>query len=91
MKNVIAERHRSIDLPSGNSTRDRLITVDELREKIPFKPSRKSIYNWISSGVIPFQRPKGTRFFLFSEMAIDQWLKGEFIATNTTAKEGSRK
>jgi len=53
--------------------RDRYLTISELVEYLPEKPSKSSVYRWVTYRKIPFHK-EGKRL-LFKKSQIDQWLE----------------
>lgn len=49
------------------------MTLDQLREYLPGKPSKSTLYGKVSKGVIPHR--KYAKKLIFSKAEIDQWLK----------------
>jgi excisionase family DNA binding protein len=54
---------------------DRWLNIDELKEYLPDKPARATIYGWVSSRQIPYH--KGGKKLRFLQSEIDAWLSGE--------------
>lgn len=61
--------------PSNNSQQepDRWFNLTELRDYLPDKPAKATVYEWVSNGEIPHYKGEKRLRFLRSE--IDQWLK----------------
>ena len=51
---------------------DLWLNIDELKEFLPDKPARATIYGWVSTRQIPFHKRGKKLYFLKSE--IDSWL-----------------
>lgn len=49
------------------------LTLEELREYLPSKPAKITIYKWVEKRKIPFHKKPRKLYFLKSE--IDKWLK----------------
>lgn len=52
---------------------DRKLSINQLREYLPEKPARQTIYGWVSARRVPFQKHGSKLFFIQSE--IDAWLE----------------
>ncbi len=65
---------------NGNSNPDRWLSLDELREYLPGKPTRATIYRWVKQGKIPTKKFGNRLGFLKSE--IDQFLKEKHRIVN---------
>ncbi len=48
------------------------MSLDELINYLPMRPSRATVYGWVQDGLIPFSRPG--KNLAFQKSAIDQWL-----------------
>lgn len=65
-----------ISMLKGESIEERkdpLFSLDQLREYLPEKPARQTIYGWVNNRLIPFQK-HGSRLY-FKKSAIDNWLE----------------
>lgn len=51
---------------------DNWFNIDQLREYLPDKPARATIYGWVSNRQIPYH--KGGKRLRFLKSEIDQWL-----------------
>ena len=78
---IVAEINRKLDILLTEYTpqkeqdkHDRLMTLEELREYLPEKPARQTVYDWILKGKIPKEKfPNSNRVF-FRKSTIDIWL-----------------
>ncbi|MFI5150923.1 MAG: helix-turn-helix transcriptional regulator [Bacteroidia bacterium] len=52
---------------------DRWFSLQELRDYLPGKPTKKSIYRWVSEASIPYQKQENGRL-VFRKSQIDAWL-----------------
>jgi excisionase family DNA binding protein len=56
--------------------------LSELCQYHPDKPSRATVYGWVSMGIIPVH--KGGKKLRFLKSEIDNWLKGDDSLTNVS-------
>ena len=68
LKKFILDKSKESDTES-----DRWFDLDELRNYLPDKPAKATIYNWVHSLTIPYH--KGTKKLRFLKSEIDKWLK----------------
>lgn len=69
IRNVLSESshlERSIDS-------DRWFDINELRNYLPDKPSKMTVYGWVHDRSIPFH--KGAKKLRFLKSEIDSWLR----------------
>ena len=52
--------------------KDKLLTMSELREYLPEKPARQTVYGWVTNNKIPYEK-HGSKLF-FKKSKIDAWL-----------------
>lgn len=70
----------------GNKTEsDQWFSLDELRNYLPDKPARQTVYGWVHHRLIPYRKGKKRLRFLKSE--VDQWLLNEEWKTRSEVKE----
>ena len=63
------------------------MNVDELMEYHPDKPSKKTIYDWVTLRKVPYHKDGKRLRFLKSE--IDKWLMGSYHKTEEEMYEES--
>ena len=73
----ISELHSKIDtltslLGNPREDVDRLMPLDELRDYLPKKPARQTIYGWVNDRKIPFE--KHGKYLYFRKSKIDLWI-----------------
>lgn len=64
------------------------LTVDQLREYLPSKPARPTIYGLVSAKKIPFHKLNGKLFF--SRQEIDHWIGGKRQKTQSEIDQQAR-
>jgi len=65
---------------------DRWLDLTELRNYLPDKPSKATVYSWKQKGSLPCH--KGAKKLRFLKSEIDEWLKqGKKYPLNTTSIE----
>ncbi len=52
---------------------DKLLTIEELRDFLPEKPAKQTIYQWASARQIPYEK-YGKRLY-FRRSAVSRWLE----------------
>lgn len=52
--------------------KDKLLTISELREYLPEKPARQTVYGWVNNRKVPFEKHGSKLYFKVSD--IDLWL-----------------
>jgi excisionase family DNA binding protein len=62
----------SDQLPKTLPTKPRRLTLDQLCEKLPWRPARATVYGMVSRREIPFE--KNGKYLQFREDEIDKWL-----------------
>ncbi|MGN6296310.1 MAG: helix-turn-helix transcriptional regulator [Ginsengibacter sp.] len=58
------------------------LSLPELCEYLPGKPSKPTIYGYVATSKIPFHRNPGSRILRFKKSEIDAWLE---LGSNKTA------
>lgn len=58
--------------PKVDNTKDSLFEVDQLRNHLPERPARQTVYGWVNDRKIPFEK-HGRRLY-FRKSQIDNWL-----------------
>ncbi len=78
---IVAEINRKLDillteysLQKEPDQQDRLMTLEELREYLPEKPARQTVYDWILKGKIPKEKFPNSKRVFFRKSKIDNWL-----------------
>jgi predicted DNA-binding transcriptional regulator AlpA len=56
-----------------------LMTIGQLMEFLPSKPSVKVVYNWIYRKKIPHYKTPGTQLIHFRKSEIENWLLGKEV------------
>lgn len=51
------------------------LTVEQLREYHPDKPSDSTVRRWIRKGYIPYYKDENTRRIKFKKSEIDEWIE----------------
>ena len=70
-----------------NPDRDIWFNLTQLCEYHPDKPSKQTVYGWISAGKIPYH--KGAKKVSFLKSEIDTWLKANRKKTNAELTAGA--
>ena len=74
VKQLNEKLDRLIELQGKESQeRDHFMTVNQLSEYLPEKPSKFTVYGWVSRRTIPFH--KEGKKLLFKKSEIDQWIE----------------
>jgi hypothetical protein len=75
---AVQELHQKVDrllslkLSNKPDEPDRLLTIEELREFLPEKPAKQTIYGWVNERLIPYEK-HGKRLY-FRKSDINNWL-----------------
>lgn len=75
---AVQELHQKVDkllsqkLNNQPDEPDRLLTIEELREFLPEKPAKQTIYGWVNERLIPYEK-HGKRLY-FRKSDINSWL-----------------
>ena len=67
------ERMLQANKPEPVQPENEWLNIDELREYIPSKPARQTVYGWINRKAIPYHK-NGKKVY-FSRVEIDEWLR----------------
>lgn len=67
LKSLLQVNNKDVEQP------DRWFNLQELREYLPDRPARQTVYGWIGQRAIPYHKKGKKLQFLKSE--IDSWLK----------------
>ncbi len=59
----------------GNSESNRWFNLQELRDYLPDKPSKNTIYSWVQKKSIPYH--KGAKKLRFLKSEIDDWMAND--------------
>ncbi len=51
------------------------MNINDLCDYHPDKPTRNTVYAWVSKGKIPFHKQKGAKRLRFLREEVDQWLQ----------------
>jgi hypothetical protein len=75
---AVQELHQKVDkllsqkLSNQSDEPDRLLTIEELREFLPEKPAKQTIYGWVNERLIPYEK-HGKRLY-FRKSDSNNWL-----------------
>jgi hypothetical protein len=76
---IVADMNRKLDILLSEKSfkyqeqdADHLMTMEDLREYLPEKPARQTVYDWVLKRKIP--KEKYSKRLYFRKSAIDKWL-----------------
>lgn len=70
---MLSDQIAEIRANMGNTTSDEWMTIDDLTNYLPDKPSNQTVYSWVGQKIIPYHKLGKRLYFLKSD--IDLWLK----------------
>jgi excisionase family DNA binding protein len=72
---------------SNDDIREVWMNVNDVRDYLPNRPSKSTIYAWTSTHAIPFH--KQGRYTLFRKSEIDEWLGKETSSVDELTKQSA--
>lgn len=69
---ILAKVDQILSMTTPIEERDKLMNLEELREYLPEKPAKQTIYGWVTDKKIPYERHG--KFLFFRKSHISEWL-----------------
>ncbi|MBK8245331.1 MAG: helix-turn-helix domain-containing protein [Saprospiraceae bacterium] len=73
IENILLELKHNPEIQKKYHENDRWFDLQELREYLPDKPSKATIYSWVQNRSIPYH--KGAKKLRFLKSELDAWMK----------------